>query len=122
MEITPLVDRDRLVIKKYDNHSVLVNNTKLLDNFIMSPDSVIATYQNKIEIDHVKDTINKLKTLPEILIFGTGFTLHHADIFLIKQMRSLGINFDVMDSGSACRTYNVLVTEGRDVLLALNLG
>ncbi|MCC7199215.1 MAG: hypothetical protein IT483_06885, partial [Gammaproteobacteria bacterium] len=38
---------------------------------------------------------------------------------LFAHMASRGIGFEVMDTGAACRTYNVLVNEYRKVVLAV---
>ena len=59
---------------------------------------------------------------PEVVLIGTGDTLQQPSseqrIALIK----LGIGHEVMDTAAACRTYNVLVAEGRKVVAALFTG
>ena len=56
---------------------------------------------------------------PEVVLIGTGARLVQPSseqrIALIK----LGIGHEVMDTAAACRTYNVLVAEGRKVVAAL---
>jgi uncharacterized protein len=59
---------------------------------------------------------------PEIILLGTG----EHQVFPTAEIRSLvqrsGVGFEVMDTRAACRTYNVLVQEGRRVAAALILG
>jgi uncharacterized protein len=56
---------------------------------------------------------------PEVVLLGTGARQQfpHAELLRILHQRRIGI--EVMDTSAACRTYNVLVTEGRNVAAAL---
>ena len=58
-----------------------------------------------------------LKT--ELIIIGTGKRQRFPKPELLKTLIEAKIGFEVMDSQAACRTYNILVGEGRQVLLAL---
>jgi uncharacterized protein len=40
----------------------------------------------------------------------------------MRPLIDAGIGFEVMDTGAACRTYNILMAEGRQVLAALIVG
>ncbi len=55
----------------------------------------------------------------EILLIGCGIraTLIKADI--LADIKSAGIAFESMDTGAACRTFNVLMSEDRRVAAAL---
>ena len=56
---------------------------------------------------------------PEIIILGTGQHLHFPpqDCLAVLQQHNLG--YEVMGTAAACRTFNVLAAEGRDVVLAM---
>jgi len=56
---------------------------------------------------------------PEILLVGTGAEFVLLTPSLRNQLREHGIVADAMDTGAACRTYNVLVAEERKVAAAL---
>jgi uncharacterized protein len=58
---------------------------------------------------------------PEIFLLGTGERQVFPEPRIYALIASRGIGFEVMDNGAACRTYNVLLAEGRDVALALIL-
>jgi uncharacterized protein len=58
---------------------------------------------------------------PEVVIFGSGARLRFARPALLRALIERGIGVETMDTGAACRTYNVLVSEGRSVLAALLL-
>lgn len=59
---------------------------------------------------------------PELVIMGTGARLRFPKPALWRALMTAGIGFEAMDTGAACRTFNVLASEGRAVLAALLLG
>lgn len=58
---------------------------------------------------------------PEIVVLGSGPTQRFPPPELMAAVLSRGIGLEVMDTGAACRTYNILVAEDRPVVAALLL-
>lgn len=58
-------------------------------------------------------------TAPEFLLVGTGRSQHFSSPAVRRAFAEAGIAIDVMDTGAACRTYNVLLGEKRPVTAAL---
>ena len=56
---------------------------------------------------------------PELVVFGSGKVFHFPDVSIMAAFAAAKIGFEVMDTPAACRTYNVLVSEGRNVVAAL---
>jgi uncharacterized protein len=56
---------------------------------------------------------------PELVIFGSGHRLRFAPPALFKALMAQNIGLETMDLPAACRTYNVLLAEGRRVVAAL---
>ena len=56
---------------------------------------------------------------PEIVIVGTGKKLRFPPPSALAPLREARIGFEVMDTAAACRTYNVLLGEGRQVAALL---
>ena len=56
---------------------------------------------------------------PEIVIIGTGKKLRFPPPDALRPLRDASIGFEVMDTAAACRTYNVLLGEGRQVAALL---
>jgi len=56
---------------------------------------------------------------PELVIFGSGTRLRFARPELLRPLIDRRIGIETMDSPAACRTYNVLLAEGRAVVAAL---
>lgn len=58
---------------------------------------------------------------PDLLILGTGRRQRFAAPKLIASLLSKRIGVECMDNQAACRTYNILMAEGRKVALAVIL-
>ena len=58
---------------------------------------------------------------PELVIFGSGARLRFVHPSLLRALIERRIGVETMDTPAACRTYNVLVAEGRSVVAALLL-
>lgn len=56
---------------------------------------------------------------PEIVLVGTGQRQVFPAREFLGTFLSRGVGVEVMDTGAACRTYNVLIAEGRHVVAAL---
>lgn len=56
---------------------------------------------------------------PDVVILGTGKRQRFIHPRLIANLTARRIGVECMDSQAACRTYNILMTEGRRVALAL---
>jgi uncharacterized protein len=56
---------------------------------------------------------------PELVIFGSGVYQRFAAPALLRGLIERRIGFEAMDTAAACRTFNVLVSEGRTVVAAL---
>ena len=55
---------------------------------------------------------------PELVIFGSGARLRFPAPALLRPLIDAGIGVETMDTAAACRTYNVLLAEGRSVVAA----
>ena len=58
---------------------------------------------------------------PELVICGSGSRLRFPKPALLQPLMTRRIGFETMDTAAACRTYNVLAQEGRNVAVALLL-
>ncbi|KAE9631553.1 hypothetical protein FEE96_16600 [Parasedimentitalea maritima] len=54
----------------------------------------------------------------DVLFVGTGVDIAHIPMQLRADLEEAGIGVEVMNSPAACRTYNVLLSEGRRIALA----
>ena len=65
----------------------------------------------------IAERINKEK--PDVIVFGTGWQTRLPPRELVFALARHGIGFEMMDTPAACRTFNVLVSEDRDVAAVL---
>lgn len=56
---------------------------------------------------------------PELVVFGSGRRLRFVRPALLRPLIDARIGVETMDTAAACRTYNVLLAEGRSVVAAL---
>ena len=71
-----------------------------------------------ITLEHLAPLI---EAQPDVIILGTGETQRFPDHSISHSLLNQGIGLEVMDTGAACRTYNVLASEGRAVAAALKV-
>jgi uncharacterized protein len=87
---------------------------------IITPASLVENWPPIVPTDvlplHMQQV---LEFQPEIVILGTGRSLRFPAPEIIQLCHQAGAGFEVMDTGAACRTYNILAAEGRHVAAAL---
>lgn len=66
-----------------------------------------------------ESTLVALAGTVDVLLIGTGAEIAHIPVPLRSALEEVGIGVEVMNSPAACRTYNVLLSEGRRIALAL---
>ena len=59
---------------------------------------------------------------PELVLFGSGATFRFPNRDILAAFAEAKIGFEIMDTPAACRTYNVLLSEGREIAAALLFG
>ena len=107
-------------ITGYGDGYVEINKTPYAHAVVLSSDGAISEWSaqsfDDLEAHHFSQLVD-LK--PELILIGTGSRQRFPKPELLKALIEAKIGFEIMDSQAACRTYNILVGEGRQVLLAL---
>lgn len=75
----------------------------------------VASFE-QLTVEHFEQL---LAEQPDVVILGTGARQRFVHPRLAAPLTSRHIGVDCMDTNAACRTYNILMGEGRKVLLAL---
>jgi uncharacterized protein len=106
----------------YGEGYVAVNGARHSSSLVVSGDRIIADWPaaslEGLAADHLA-AIVELK--PEIVLLGSGATFRFPEPGLLAPLHQAGIGVEVMDTPAACRTYNILLGEGRNVIAALIL-
>ena len=115
-----------LSIKSYDMASVVIQSadkselTTMTTPFILTTDQLVTVYPINVILDFNRDDVNYFKALDiEVLIIGQPIVIRLSGSILVK-LSEQGIGVEQMPIGSACRTYNLLISEGRRVALVIN--
>jgi uncharacterized protein len=108
------------MIRAHAAGQVTVNQTVYTASLIVTPERIVADWRPQRFGDLAPDDFSQVVELnPEVVLIGTGARLQFPAPALTRPLVDAGIGFEVMDTGAACRTYNVLMGEGRRVVAAL---
>ncbi|MBP7340333.1 Mth938-like domain-containing protein [Niveispirillum sp.] len=121
VDITPIIPADRQVIDTYAPGHFRVSNVLHSGAIIVFPDRTVAWPVPEfagLTVEHFAAVLSA-NPKPEVLLLGSGARMQLLPSALRKALREQGVVVDIMDSPAACRTYNVLLAEGRLVAAAL---
>ncbi len=90
-------------------HSLVLSTTTLFDHW--APQNISQLRQ--------EDFIAIAQEAPEVVLLGTGEKQQFPPTTVMLQLITHHIGYEIMDTAAACRTYNILVAEGRRVIAAL---
>ncbi len=89
---------------------------------IITRDAVLEGWQPPApEALSLDDFARLLPLAPEVVLLGTGDSQRIPSPGLYAAFAARGIGLEVMDNRAACRTFNLLLGEYRDVAVALML-
>ncbi len=110
------------VVRGYAPRELRVNDDSFVNTVILGA-SVVRTESAIASVADLRDEhVTRIMTLePELVILGTGIDQEFPPPSFGAQFLTAGIGFEVMDTGAACRTFNVLVSEQRRVVALLIL-
>jgi uncharacterized protein len=104
----------------YGEGYVAVNGARHSESLVVSGDRLVTDWPARALEDLKPDHLAAIIQLrPEIVLLGTGATFQFPEPALLAPLYKAGIGVEVMDTPAACRTYNILLGEGRNVVAAL---
>jgi uncharacterized protein len=100
---------------------VRINNEEWRENFVLFPETGAIVWAGIPRAP--EETSAAWKTIieyaPNIVVIGTGDKHVFPHPSLLRPLIEARIGYEVMDTAAACRTYNVLVSEGRKICAAI---
>ena len=125
----------KLVIQSYDRGEINIalsgnqdteaanrRTQSMKSSFILTPNQIIEQWQYSAADEWSLESFKPLVSQqPELVILGTGKSLTFPDHQALQCFHQAGIGVEVMNTASACRTFNVLVSENRFVVAGLLL-
>lgn len=120
-DITPMIPSDRQVIDGYGPGQFCVSGQWRVGAVVVLPDRTLpwgATDAASLTLADFS-AVTEAEPKVELLLLGTGPTMRLIAKDLRQALRERGIVVELMDSRAVCRTYNVLLAEGRRVAAAM---
>jgi uncharacterized protein len=109
-------------IRSYEPGRIRIDDNTYDHSLIVTQDQLVADWPpqslDELESRHLQ-AIFDLK--PEVIILGSGARQRFPERGLLQEIMKSGIGVEVMETGAACRTYNILMAEGRRVAAAIFL-
>jgi uncharacterized protein len=120
MDLTPVPTAGRQIIERYAASGFRVSGVIYHGPILVFPDLTVAWEAGSAR-DVTWETLAPVieHGRVEILLLGLGRSTSAVPAALRTALRTAGIALEAMDTGAACRTYNVLVAEDRRVAAAL---
>ncbi len=123
MDLTPLIPGGRQIIESYGEGRFRISGQLHTGAVLVFPDHTLAwsvMAASEASLDNMAAALAAGRTgAVDLLLFGQGPRMLLVPQHLRQGLREAGIVLEPMDTGAACRTYNVLMAEGRRVAAAL---
>lgn len=111
------------IIQAYTDESVVVNGVKFTRSLVIMAERIIADWRpDSFEDLTETDFSSILEMRPDLVLLGTGPKQQFPMPALYQSLTNAGIGVEVMSTPAACRTYNILTSEGRRVIATLLFG
>lgn len=110
------------LITGYGDGWIDINGTRHTASLIVLPNQLITDWSATDFESLTEAQIAHLAQLkPELALLGTGATHRFLHPRIARPLTEIGVGLECMDTAAACRTYNILMAEGRHVAAALIL-
>ncbi len=109
-------------IDAYEHDTFKVNNKIYCGSILVQAEKQVQPWPpDELAAVRAADLHSIIISKPHLVLLGTGERAIFLIADLLAPLYAAQITVEVMDTRAACRTYNVLMSEGRDVLAALLL-
>ncbi len=109
-------------LRSADGRSARVNDKTLTASFILTPSQLVEDWPVRAGEPLVVDDLAPLLALdPELVVLGTGDRQVFPSAAVMAACLTRGVGIEVMTNAAAARTYNVLASEGRKVVVGFLL-
>ena len=122
MDITPLVKEGAQIIQSYAGGRFKISGRRYDHPVIVFPDQTLEWNVPEefagLQLQHFQPLIDRADEI-DVVLLGTGTQIAFLHPDLRQALKERGLIVEAMDTGAACRTFNVLITEGRRVIAGL---
>jgi uncharacterized protein len=108
------------LIQGYESGRIHIGDRDYTGGLIVTPARIITGWGPQYPEDLTEEHFVALLELdPQVIILGTGAQQVFPEPRAYLPVLQRGLGVEVMDTGAACRTYNILMSEGRRVAAGL---
>ena len=121
MKLARHAPTDRQIVQRYGNGGFRVSGVDFAGSVLVRPqgtESWSASSLEDITLNDFAPVLEHANAL-DVFLLGCGAQMERLSPDLRNALKDGGLVVDTMETGAACRSYNVLVTEGRSVAAAL---
>ena len=108
------------MIRAYHSNGVNINGQTFEQSLVVSPNRLIddwpVTSVDDLSVDLLQELVEHS---PEVILIGTGRQIRFPSPEIYAHVVNQGIGIEFMDTGAACRTYNILLSEQRKVIAGI---
>ncbi len=119
MKLHLMPNRGLQLISGYGPGYIAVNHVRYEKCVVVTPQSITAWAVTDFDQITAADFGFIAELKPEVVIFGTGIRQRFPQPGLARALAATGAGVEIMDSRAACRTYNILASENRQVVAAI---
>lgn len=106
-------------IRGYDEGQITINDQAIHRSVIVTPEHIVDWPPQKFEELEELHLELIMELRPEIVLLGTGARQRFPKPRMTRSLIRYGVGVEVMKTAAACRTYNIVMAEGRRVAAAL---
>ena len=115
MELTLQANKSSVFIKNYENGSFYIDEKIYKHNIVIINNNILEWVLSDPDYLQVDDFEKIIIEKPEIIIIGTGKDSILPTVEVIRQIQIHDIGIEFMKTESACKTFNLLISEERNV-------
>jgi len=110
----------RYKITGYETHGIKINGSLFTDSMILTPMDLITDWEPTHFTDLHESHLDAIYALqPDVVIIGTGEQQVFPPPAILRRLAAEKIGFEIMSTAAACRTFNIIMSEGRNIVAAL---
>jgi uncharacterized protein len=123
VDLTPLIPAGRQIVESYGDRRFRVTGAVYEGSILVFPGRTLpwpVAAMDQLDAASLAPVLAEAGAgNVDLLLLGCGARMALVPAALRQQLRDAGVVIEAMDTGAACRTYNVLMADGRRVAAAL---